>query len=65
MKFVTATHHNGNPFVGLVYKENIIDLQQLDEVYNGGPSQISNTLIECIEHGDAFLKKVNELLNSC
>ena len=46
MKFVTATHHNGNPFVGLVYKENIIDLQQLDEVYNGGPSQISNTLIE-------------------
>jgi 2-keto-4-pentenoate hydratase/2-oxohepta-3-ene-1,7-dioic acid hydratase in catechol pathway len=64
MKFVTATHHNGNPFVGLVYKENIIDLQQLDEVYNGGPSQIPNTLIECIEHGDAFLKKVNELLNS-
>lgn len=63
MKFVTATHQNGDQFVGMVFNDNIIDLKKLDELQNG-TSNIPNNLIECIEQGDSFLEKVNELVKT-
>lgn len=63
MKLVTAKNPNGNEFVGLVVDEKVINLKKLDELQNG-TSKIPNTLIECIEQGDQFLNKVNELTDT-
>lgn len=61
MKFVTA-QSNAEVFVGLVNESNrtLLALKKAEEICSGSTS-IPDTMLECIEQGDFFLARVNEL----